>query len=384
MTGPADTPARTTILVVDDDRRNRQLARAYLERLYEVVEAEDGASALEVLGSQSIDLVLLDVMMPGMSGFECCREIKKRHSEPYLPVILLTALSEREDRHRGLEAGADDFLGKPMDTHELMLRVRTFLRLRAQDVELRRREATIRSQLEDLRELDGLKDDLVSLLVHDLRNPLTGILGFLTIMREDTQDVAMQDDLDRAVQATVKLRETIEDLLQVRLLEEGRIHLDAQPHSVRALVSDALTTVAGAAEERHIALRLKVDEDVAMIFDLKLVRRAIENILINALKYSPRGAPVEISVNTPDQGVAIEISDRGPGIPDAYKSDLFEKFARVGKQDSARTGFGLGLYLVKLVASAHGGHASVRDREGGGSTFELFLPLPPAPIAARA
>src|SRR5207253_9406612 len=123
-------------------------------------------------------LVVLDVMMPGMNGFDACREIKRRHREPYLPVLLLTALTDQDSRILGFEAGADDFLSKPFDRRELLLRTRAFLRLRQQDDQIRR-------QLEELRQLDRLKDDLAALVVHDLRNPLAGLDGLLWVLKSD-------------------------------------------------------------------------------------------------------------------------------------------------------------------------------------------------------
>jgi len=131
------------------------------------------------LKTTPVDLVLLDVMMPQMSGMDVCRIIKRAAGEgAYVPVLLLTALGAQEDRNRGLAAGADDFLTKPVDRHELLLRVRSFIKLRLQD-------ELIRHQLDELRALDALKDDLVSLMVHDLRNPLSGLVGFLDVMQAE-------------------------------------------------------------------------------------------------------------------------------------------------------------------------------------------------------
>src|SRR5438067_9038420 len=169
------------ILVVDDEARNRALMRGFLSSQWEVIEAADGVTALEMLRRTPVDLVLLDVMMPEQDGFETCRLIKSEPRDPFLPVILVTALGEQEDRNRGLEAGADDFLHKPIDRRELLLRVRSFLRLREQD-------RVIRAQVEELQRLQSLKDDMVSLLVHDLRNPLAGVLSTIELALDGSSD----------------------------------------------------------------------------------------------------------------------------------------------------------------------------------------------------
>jgi len=372
---------RARILLVDDEPTNRVLVRAYLESTYDVFEAADGPSALALLDKISFDLVILDVMMPEMSGFEVCERIKQRND--YLPVILLTALDRQEERNAGLGAGADDFLSKPVDPQELTLRVGTFVRLRQQDQRirqqldtLRERDATIQKKVEELRQLDVIKDDLVAMMVHDLRNPLAGIVGFLDMVASDIDDERLRSDADMALRASGRLREILDDMLHVRMLESGTVQLHREMIQAGVLVEDAIKSVWGAARARGVQVSAVVDEDQLYVdADAKLVRRAVENLLSNAVKYSPSGACVSTSVSPVGSDVRIEVADRGSGIPDAMKSQLFEKFGSIeAARGDERRGFGLGLYLVKMVASAHGGRASVRDRKSGGCAFGLFLP----------
>ncbi len=363
---------KPTVLVVDDDARNRVLLRGYLSESHEVLEAADGPAALARIDQEPIDLVLLDVMMPGMSGFEVCREIKGRTRKVMLPVLLLTALSEKADRIAGLEAGADDFLTKPVDRHELRLRVSAFLTLR-------RQEQTISAQLEQLRHLGALKDDLVSLMVHDLRNPLTGVYAFLDALRCGLADGDMKRDAEGAFSAAQKLSETLDDMLQVRLLEEGKLVLQLETYRVADVVRDAVATVEPAARARGIDMTVAADDRVCTTFDRKLVRRAVENFLVNAVKYSPGGARIEVGLRREDTGAEIDVADRGPGIPEVLREQLFEKFGSVeAARGDARRGYGLGLYLVKLVAAAHRGRVVARNRDGGGTVFGLWLPEVPA------
>ncbi|HVY61815.1 MAG TPA: hybrid sensor histidine kinase/response regulator [Planctomycetota bacterium] len=367
------------VLVVDDDARNREVVAGYLESSSRIIEAESGQKALELLGRERVDLVILDVMMPGLSGFDVCRAIRGAPREDYLPVLILTALGDRQNRLEGLKAGADDFLSKPVDGAELRLRAQTFLRLRAQDLALRAR-------LSELYVLQHLKEDLFATIVHDLRNPLTGIQGYLQILRAEVGDHAtLATDLDKLMASAAKLGEGLEDILRVRLLEEGELKPDRTPVPLGRVAIDAAATVEGAARERKVSLEVAATTDPTLPLDAKLVRRAIENLLSNAIKYAPRGSAVSLATAGSADGAVVEVADRGPGIPDSLKDALFKKFGSVeARAGQVRRGFGLGLYFVKLVAEAHGGAVAVRDREGGGTVFTVRLPGAASGAAAPA
>jgi two-component system sensor histidine kinase/response regulator len=356
---------RSKVLVVDDEARNRTLTRAIL-REHDVIEAAGAEEAYAILDREQIDLVLLDVMMPSIDGFTACREIKRRHPEPYLPVILLTALGEQEHRNEGFEAGADDFLSKPVDRRELQLRVRAFLRLRLQD-------DLIRRQLDELKRLDRLKDDLAALIVHDLRNPLSGLDGFLQVMRATAPDTD-REMVEWALLAARNLRDTVEDMLRVRRMEEHQLELAIKQHSLRRIAQQAADSLRGDAAARGLAIAIR-GEDVEYPVDESLMRRAVENLVANALRYTRSGTGVDICVVRGDDDVQINVGDRGPGIPDELKGELFRKYGSVeARTGQARRGNGLGLYLVRLTAEAHGGTVAALDREGGGSTFRISLP----------
>lgn len=380
---PANAPARrAAILVVDDEPANRRLLRACLGKTYDVYDVEGAAPALELLERQTIDLCLLDVMMPGMGGFELCREIKRMQRE-YLPIVLLTGLGRQEDRNAGLLAGADEFLTKPFNRHELLLRVRALVRLREQDQQIRRQltaliaqEEDTRQQLKELAELGAMKDDLVSLMVHDLRNPLTGIVGFLDLLSEDARSPEMRQDAMEALEASGRVRETLDDLLCVRMLETSSLILNRESMHAESVVEDATVSLRGAARARRVEIRTRAESnDLMLDGDRKLVRRAVENLLSNALKYAPVGTVVSTAIRRAGCDVEIEVTDRGRGVPDAVKQQVFRKFASVeAARGEARRGVGLGLYLVSLVAIAHGGSATVRDGKDGGAQFSLYLP----------
>jgi signal transduction histidine kinase len=358
---------KPVILVVDDEARNRALLRGYLAGSYTLLEADSGMAALRVLEREAVDLVLLDVMMPEQDGFETCRLIKATPREGLLPVILVTALGEQDDRNAGLEAGADDFLHKPLDRRELLLRVRSFLRLREQ-------EKLIRAQVHELRRLQSLKDDLVSLLVHDLRNPLAGLISSVELARDTPSNAEQHEDLTRALRAANGLREVLDETLQVRLLEENAIVARRVQIDLRELVQGAIETLEGTARRRKVKVEATFEGEEVAAIDGKLVRRSVENLLSNALKYTPAGTDICIIARNHLGWIEIEVGDRGTGVPDDLKTTMFEKFGSIeAKRGSARRGIGLGLYLVKLVAGAHEGDVSVGDRKGGGAMFRLRL-----------
>ena len=344
---------------------NRLLIRGTIGGFCEVLEAGAGAEALELLKLRPVDLVLLDVMMPNMNGYEVCRRVKDE-AQDYLPVILVTALGDQSDKNRGLESGADDFLTKPVDRRELLLRTRAFLRLREQD-------KVIRRQLEELQRLQAAKDDLVALLVHDLRSPLAGIVAHLQLLAEELSGRAASD-VQQAMRAADTALARLEETLQVRLIEEGRLPVKRQPVQLDALVRDSVLPLEAIARRKNVRLTRKVDGEPVAQLDAGLVRRSLENLVSNALKYTPAGGDVEVTLRKLDGYVEIEVADRGPGVPDDVKPAMFEKFGSVeAKKGGGRKGIGLGLYLVKLVAQGHEGSVAVEDRPGGGSVFRLIL-----------
>jgi len=358
---------RACVLIVDDEERNRTLLRMMLRDQYRTLESDSGAAALGLLEREQVDLVLLDVMMPGMTGYDVCKRMKEMQAGPFLPVLLITALSDQEQKNMGLQAGADDFLAKPVDRRELLLRVRSFLKLRAQD-------ALIREQLKKLTQLQVAKDEMLSLMVHDLRSPLSGIIAHLSMLIDELPEGEPREDARAALRGADAMLKALEEALQIRLLEEGQLPITRSSVDLPRLLNDAVATLAAVARRKGIAVSAAVEGHAAALLDAKLVRRAIENLLGNALKYTPGGKDVSVTVRHLADAVEVDVADRGPGIPQELKATMFEKFGSVeAKKGGPRKGFGLGLYLVKLVAEGHAGRAQVLDREGGGAVFRVWL-----------
>lgn len=360
------TEPKPLVLVVDDDEAIRRLVKLALVQRFDVIEAADAFEAIEQVGKHDVEVVVIDVMMPGMTGVEAVPKLKAKARGP-LPVLLLTALDDQESRNLGLEAGADDYLSKPVDRRELALRVQNFVRLRRQEV-------LIRSQLSALTDLQALKDDLTALLVHDLRNPLTAVKGAFQLLEENV--VPEDRDIFRlGKNALDRVMEAVSDLLKVRMLEKGQLTLERVPTVVSELAANVIETLRTAALDGKVNVQLTSAGDTALDVDAKLVKRALENLLINAFRHT--AGVVDVSVIGDEQCVALIVADRGAGVPDFLKGELFDMFGSLALQKAgARRGHGLGLYLVKLVAQAHGGTVVVRDRPGGGAEFVVTLARP--------
>ena len=355
------------ILIVDDELPNRRALGKVLRDGYRILEAASGPEALALLERERVDLVLLDVLMPEMTGYEACKLIKERYRDPFLPVLIVTSLSDQEQRNAGLLAGADDFLKKPVDGRELLLRVRAFLRLRTQDT-------LIRVQLKKLAELQSVKDEMLAMMVHDLRSPLSGVIAQLQMLIDDLPEGRSRQDARAALRGVDSTFTSLEDTLQIRLLEEGHLPIARSSVDLASLVNEVALTFEPVARRKRVALSTAVEGHGVASLDGKLVRRAIENLLGNAIKYTPAGKDVSLVVRHQPGVVEIEVADRGPGIPEALRGSMFEKFGSVEvKKGGPRKGFGFGLYLVRLVAEGHGGSSLVTDREGGGALFRVRL-----------
>jgi signal transduction histidine kinase len=360
------TEPKPLVLVVDDDEAIRRLVKLALVQRFDVIEAADAFEAIDLVGKHDVEVVVIDVMMPGMTGVEAVPKLKAKARGP-LPVLLLTALDDQESRNLGLEAGADDYLAKPVDRRELVLRVQNFVRLR-------RQEQLIRSQLSALTDLQALKDDLTALLVHDLRNPLTAVKGAFQLLEENV--VPEDRDIFRLGKSALdRVMEAVSDLLKVRMLEKGQLTLERVPTVVSDLAANVIETLRAAALDGKVNVQLTGAGDTAIEVDAKLVKRALENLLINAFRHT--AGVVDVSVIGDERGVTLIVADRGPGVPDFLKGELFDMFGSLALQKAgARRGHGLGLYLVRLVAQAHGGTVVVRDRAGGGAEFVVTLARP--------
>ena len=373
MTGQASTTpvaAPSRVLVVDDETKNRELLRAALEAQgYDVEEAASGSEALTRIAAAAPDLMLLDVAMPGMDGLTVCRALKGDPRTASLPVILVTAQVDRQDRLAGIEAGANDYLPKPVDLPDLVLRVRNA-------VTAKRLADDVRDALQRLRHLEHLRDSLTHMIVHDMRSPLSAISISLELLQSGLAGAGRADDLKLvaiSLASAQQIGSMINCLLDVSRLEAGEMPLRPEDVDLSVVVRNVLDSQRPVAATRNVTLSSSGESCTARC-DPEITHRILGNFVTNALKFTPAGGEVRVSLAYDGAHARVTVRDTGVGIAPENHASIFEKFRQVHARD-ASSGTGLGLHFCKLAIEAHGGRVGVESALGAGSTFWFTLPV---------
>ncbi|MCC5658899.1 hybrid sensor histidine kinase/response regulator [Nostoc sp. XA010] len=355
------TVKKDKILVVDDIFDNLLVLEAVLEdEGYEISLVEDSKIALAMAEESPPDLILLDVMMPEIDGYEFTRRIRQNPALPFIPILLLTA-HYASSVVEGLDAGADDFIRKPFDPDELHARVRSLLRLK--------------HSIDERDQMANLRADFVSRFTHDLRIPLVASNRVLKLLLEGRFcDVSpqLQEIIDTMIGSNQDLLEMVNTLLEVYRHEAGCKTLKISPYNIQELVSEVTQELTPLAEEKGLTVNIDLGETPSTVMgDRVELRRVLTNIIGNAIKFTDKGS-VDIRCYLTPVAVTIDIQDTGPGISKQDQAILFERF-RQGKHQ--RSGSGLGLYLSRCIIEAHQGTIDVTSEPGKGSTFTIRLPV---------
>ncbi|MFA5137734.1 MAG: ATP-binding protein [Elusimicrobiota bacterium] len=359
------------VLLVDDDQNiHRALRGCFAAAGHEFLSASDGETGLAIFRSGRPDVVLLDIGLPDASGFDLCRDILSE-SKGDIPVLFLTAKGDTNSRLSGFQAGAEDYIPKPVVPEEVLARVRVHLGLRTSRQELAKRNYEL-----ELRE--RLRNDLNDMIVHDLKSPVAAIQTTLSLVRENglITDMDYQRLLDNSEKAAGKLLLMINDLLDVSRAEAGGLTPQTERVEVDKLLSGVVELYQTSASRTGLSIRTSVGPDArSLTTDAQLLYRILANLLSNALRFSPRGTEVLLEVSLSGRKMLFSVSDSGPGVPQKDKARIFEKFVQIkpGKGPRER-GSGIGLAFCRLAAQALGGRIWYEDREGGGSRFILELP----------
>ena len=362
------------LLVVDDDPGNREVLCRRLEMQgHRVKTAGSGPQALQLIGDAAFDLVLLDIMMPDMDGYEVLGKIKGDERLQHIPVIMISALNELQSVVRCIEAGAEDYLTKPFNPTLLKARIGSCLEKKR----CRDREAILFEQLQNnyerLQELEKLRDDMRNMIVHDLRTPLTGLIVGIEMLEADGDlSGTQQEIMALAVGGGKTLLGMINDLLDVEKMESGLAQVQDDELTAAALVAGAVEQVASLAEFSGTTLVTEIAAGLPPFSgDDRKLTRTLVNLIGNAIKFTNAGT-VTVAVSKDDpETIRFAVRDTGEGIPAEAFERIFEKF---GQLDSRKVGTGLGLAFCKLVVEAHGGRIMVESTVGTGSTFSFTIP----------
>ena len=367
-TSPADLngPA-IRILVADDQAANIQIIGNVLGKFgYEIVPASDGPTALKRMALRPPDLVLLDVLMPGMDGLEVCRHIRENPEWKHIPVIFLSAADDKELIVRALEAGGVDYVTKPFNQSEMLSRVRTHLALKGAH--------------DQLKQLAEDKDELLGILAHDLKNHLGGMQMSAHLLREhmaQSHDSKPMRLCENIYHSTSQLLAFVKEFLANSAADHSML-LKPVPLDFSKAVSRAVEDYQEAARRKNLELRLALPAVPAIVMaDPSALAQVLDNLLSNAVKFSPEGKKIIITARLPATGVECLIQDEGPGFSDDDKTRMFRRYGRLSARPTGgEPSTGLGLSIVKKLVQAMEGELVCDSTPGNGATFTLRLPQP--------
>lgn len=355
---------KKSLLVIDDDANNFDVIEGLLYKYsYKLYYLSSGVKILEQLAIIKPDLILLDVMMPDLNGIEVCKIIKAQPQWKSLPIIMVTALSDKKDLALCLEAGADDFISKPINSIELSARVNSMLR--------------IKTQYDSLQELLTLKQEMTDIIIHDLRNPLANIIlcaGILKMPKLSSK-IYLQK-IEEIIASGEVLDNQIDSLLQMTKIQSGKIVLDYHKTNINQFLTTKINNFNNIANTKNIELLINLPSlEKTLDLDTQIVQRVLDNLLSNAIKFSPENGTVICELNYPtSETIEIKIFDSAPTIPDDKKQLIFEKY-NIGLPLKGVKQIGLGLAFCKVAIEAHHGNIRVENNPQGGNIFIIELSL---------
>jgi two-component system sensor histidine kinase/response regulator len=363
----------TTILLVDDDDAildgTSDLLRLYG---YNVITAVNGRQALDMMETCLPDLVVADIMMPDMNGYELFEAVRQRQEWAAIPFIFLSALGQQSDVRRGIKLGADAYVTKPFEPEDLLIAIQARLK----------RVHEIQSATQA--DVERMKQQLITIFGHELRTPLSYIYGYVNLLQEQHHELdeqSLEEMLNGVQRGAERLVRLIEDLMLLVRLDSGLLEMEIGvrqgPAQVRPIVWEVFGKLKQAAEERNVTLENRVSEDLIVWCMPNYLAEALLRLVDNAIKFSKRGEPGHVLVDafTQDDQAVIRVHDQGIGIAPSQFEQIFDRFHQVDRQKMEQQGAGLGLTIARGLIRLHGGNISVQSELGKGSIFSIHLPL---------
>lgn len=343
------------ILAVDDDKRNLVIIEHILEDNYDLKMVDSGDKAWKVVSSFHPDIILLDIMMPGMDGYELCQKIRNDKRLRTIKIILVSGKIGLDSRLKGYDYGADDYLTKPFEAEELLAKIQVFLRLKHYE------------------EVDSLKSSFLNLISHETKTPISQILGYAELLLDTDLTDEQSDWVQVIIKAANMLHDNSNKTLLLSQLKKG-IELKKEQQVPAELIQSTINTPFAASEQKGVSFDIQVDETSSISIDSGLFKQALQYVLDNAIKFSPEQGVVTIVGEQLEDHLEIRISDQGPGISVTPIDDIFSEF---GEDDILhhQEGLKISLAIARSITEAHGGSLSAYNNADAGATFLFRLPL---------
>ncbi len=359
-----------TILIVDDNPNNIKIVALILRSLkYKIVIATNGEQAIDLVEQTRPDLILLDVMMPKMDGFEACSIIKSKEENANTPIIFITALNDTESLVKGFKAGGVDYITKPFNKDELISRVKTHL-------ELKQTRDRLEKTTQHLSELNALKDKMFSVIGHDLRSPLSSVkmtLEFLSKMANKKDDPIVEN-INIMLKTTDEVFGLLENLLGWAKSQSGNLSINKEELLISEVVNSVYLLNKGNLELKEISFQSEVNENAKVFADLSTIKVVLRNLVSNAIKFTPENGTITISANENDRKTVITVADSGIGISEEDLPKILNPNTHHTTYGTNReAGSGLGLTLCKDFVEKNDGTIWVESEQGKGSTFFIEM-----------
>lgn len=363
------------ILVVDDEQKNLQvLGNLLAEKKYRLDFATNGEEALDLAKSYSPDLILLDVMMPKMDGFEVCEKLKKEKITQNIPIIFITAKHEDEDIIKGFESGSVDYICKPFKTQELLARVHTHLNL------VLTRKALQKAN-DELVLVNEMKSEFLGIACHDLKNPLSGIVWHADLLKESIQNYENSHNIQSTEELEIlsiiessasNMLQIINNIMDTEFLESGKVKMDFASVDLGLIAQQIFQINKASAKKKSIDLLIETEQNLFSIVDVSRVREIMDNLLSNAIKYSPKNKTVSLKIVSKNDKILFIVQDEGPGFSDQDKKEIYGKFARLSARPTGdEISTGLGLSIVKNLVELLKATIVLESKPGHGATFTV-------------
>lgn len=384
---PISNSNRPVILIVDDIPRNLQLLGKMLDQKdYNVSMASNGKDALRILEEITPELILLDIMMPEMDGFEVCQIIKSDEKKRDIPIIFLSARANTEDIVKGFRIGASDYITKPFNTEELMSRVHTHIKLvratrevKELNAELehkvRQRTAELQQANERLKQLDSAKSYFLGLLSHELNTPISGIKGYIELLKMSLTDEEHLEYCDMIVESSNRLKKFSDLSMLITSLRLEKYELQIMPVEPVSIIEAAMFSLKDGINAKAIETVQNINnEEVQIKIDPNLIEKVMTILLDNAIKFSPENGKIIINTGSNETCFNIEMIDEGPGFTQEALENIFEFFSSDNLMHHSE-GFGLGLAAAKIIMDIHKGKISAKNNDGKGAALRLDFPI---------